>query len=167
MDDELELDLTSEEEPINRAQKRIESLTSKTKEAYKERDEAAAKAAEAEQARLAAEKRAEFLESFTGVSTKYPNATEHREAIQEKVLNNGYTVEDATVAVLAANGQFTPPVQEHLQPVTAGVSAGGSAPTTGLSGEGRPVSDMTQAERRQALIDADARGELRQILERR
>ncbi len=166
MDDELDLDLSQEEEPINRAQKRIESLTSKTKEAYQERDAAAAKAAEAEQARAAAEKRAEFLESFTDVTTRYQAAPEFRDAIQEKVLNSGYTVEDATVAVLAANGRFTPPQVEE-QPNVQPMTSGGSAPITDLSGGNRGVSDMTQAERRAALMDADARGDLRQILERR
>lgn len=161
MDEDLELDL-SQDEAESRAQKRIRNLSSKAEDALKERDEATAKAQESESARLAAEKRAEFLESFSGQSTKYPAASEFRDAIQEKVLTSGYSVEDATVAVLVSEGRFTAPATQDVQSMAAGGSA-----ATAISANGRPIGEMSQAERRAALMEAENSGELRQILERR
>lgn len=161
MADELELDLDLEEDPnINRTENRIKNLSSKVKETATERDQAKT-AAEAAEARAdAAEKKAEFLDAFTGLSGKYPNATEHREAIQEKVLA-GYSVEDATVSVLNAEGKLMP--QAETAP-DMGSPLGGSATTPPISGEPRPTSDMTREEKRAALLEADKSGELADAL---
>lgn len=160
MADELELDFDLEEDPnINRTEERIRNLSSKVKagaaETASEREARAAAEARAD----AAEKRAEFLDSFTGLAGKYPNATEHRDAIQEKVLA-GYTVEDATVSVLNANGQLMP--QAEIAP-EMGSQAGGSAATQLPTGD-RPVSGMTREEKRAALLEADSRGEIAELL---
>lgn len=157
---ELDLDLGEDENINNRSQERIKNLSSKVKEAAGERDAAKAAAEAAETGRLDAEKKLSFLESFSDVSTKHPGATEYREAIQEKVLS-GYTVEDATVAVLAAEGKYTPPAVE----VPAENVAGGSAPIQ-LTGENKTVAEMSQEERRAQLVEADKRGEISQILQR-
>ncbi len=164
MAEELDLDLDLEGDPnINKTEERIKNLSSKVRDASKERDEAKAAAEASEQARIAAEKKAEFLESFSDVSSKYPGATEFKSQIEERV-QKGYSIEDAAVAVLASEGKFTPQ-QQNIAPVTAG-TMGGSAPVT-VTGDSRPYSDMSREEKRAALIEADSRGELRQILEQR
>lgn len=160
--DELELDLEGSED-INKTELRIKNLSSKVRDTSAERD-AAKTAAEAAEARAtAAEKKVEFLGSFTDISLKpeYQGASEYRDAIEEKVLN-GYTIEDATVSVLNANGRLQPQVQQQdTRPITAG---GGSAATVLTDTGTKPVSEMTQAERREALLDPDRQAELENIL---
>lgn len=157
---ELDLDLDGNEN-INKSEERIRNLSSKVRDTAKERDEAKAAQEMSEAARLAAEKKAEFLESFATVSATQPGAVEFKDAIQEKVLA-GYTVEDATAAVLVAEGKYTPPAVET--PVEQ--AAGGSASNPPLQGAEKPVGEMSQEERRAQLIEADKRGEVSQILQR-
>lgn len=164
-EDSLELDLELDNENINnRAESRIKDLSSKVKEKSQIAEENAKKAEEADQRAQAAEKRAEFLESFTEVSSKHPEAAEYRDAIQEKVLA-GYTMEDATVAVLAAEGKYTPPAveQEVVAPVTAG---GGSASNPPLQGAEKPLTEMSRDDKRALLVEAEKSGELAKILQR-
>lgn len=163
MAEELDLDLDLEEEPIiNKTEERIKNLSSKVRDAAKERDEERA-AKEAADARAdAAEKRAEFLESFSEVATKYPGASEFKAQIEERT-QKGYSLEDAAVAALAEAGRFTP--QQNVAPITAG-TMGGSAPVS-ITGEGRPYSEMSRDEKRAILMEADRTGELKQILEQR
>ncbi len=162
MAEEFELDLEGSED-INKTELRIKNLSSKVRETATERDEAKAATEVAEARAAAAEKKAEFLGSFTEVSSKYQGATEFRDAIEEKVLG-GYSVEDATVSVLNANNRLIPQQQqvEAPRPITAG---GGSAatmiPDNGLS---KSVQEMTQAERREALTNPEIQGELESIL---
>lgn len=162
-DESLELDLDLNDEPVvNKTEERIKNLSSKAKTFATERDEAKA-AAEAAQARAeAAEKERDFFANFSKESVKYPAASEHMDAIKEKVMA-GYSVEDATVSVLNAEGKLTPQAQEV--PADTGTALGGSATTPPLSGESKPVGEMTQEERRAALIEADRRGELRPIIQ--
>lgn len=163
MADEFELDL-NEDENINRTEQRIKDLSSKAKTFAQERDDAKA-AAEAAEARAASlEKEKEFYASFSTNIAKYPGAAEHTDAIKEKVLA-GYSVEDATVSVLNAEGKLMP--QAQIETYTAPEpAAGGSATTPPLAGPSTEASGMTQEERRAALLEADKRGELAQILQR-
>lgn len=161
-DQELELDLDLEEEPNinNRSEERIRKLSSKVKENAQETatEREARQAAEARAE--AAEKKAEFLDAFTGVSTRFPGASEYRDAIQEKVLA-GYTVEDATVAVLNAEGKLLPsqePAPEADSPV------GGSAVTPSLDTSNRGIDSLSTEEKRAKLLEADARGEVAEAL---
>lgn len=154
MADELELDLT-EEQDINKTQERIKNLSSKVKSASEERDTAKAAVETAETARLAAEKERDFFKEFSSTNAKYPAASEYQDQIKEKVLA-GYTVEDATVSVLNKEGKFTPTVQQAPQQNVAG----GSAPNQVLQTGNKPVSDMSRDERRQALVEAEARGDI-------
>lgn len=155
--DEFELELESPED-INKTEVRIKNLSSKVREASTERDDAKKLAEEAEARALAAEKKVEFLGSFTEVSGKYQGATEYRDAIEAKV-QAGYSVEDATVSVLNAEGKLTAPVQT-VQPVTAG---GGSAATL-IPSTDKTVGEMNQAERREALMAPERQEELEAIL---
>lgn len=156
--DELELDLEGSED-INKTELRIKNLSSKVRDTSKERDDAKADKEAAEARALAAEKKVEFLGSFTDISAKYQGATEYRDAIEEKV-QAGYSVEDATVSVLNAEGKLTQPAQT-VQPITAG---GGSAATIISDTTSKAVGEMTQAERREALMNPEIQGELEQIL---
>lgn len=161
MAEELELDLDLDEDPnINRTEERIRKLSSKVKEQAGETATEREQRIVAEERAEKAEKRAEFLDGFTGLASKYPNATEHRDAIQEKVLA-GYSIEDATVSVLAAEGQFVP--QTQASPPTDS-PLGGSAVTASLSGDQKSVPEMSREEKREALLEADKRGEIAEFL---
>lgn len=159
--DELELDLEGSED-INKTELRIKNLSSKVRDASVERDVAKAAAEAADARALAAEKKVEFLGSFTDISAKYQGASEYRDAIEEKV-QAGYSVEDATVSVLNAEGKLQPQTQQEAsRPIT---SAGGGSAATVLPDTGtKSVSEMTQAERREALLDPDRQAELESIL---
>ncbi len=159
--DELELDLEGSED-INKTELRIKNLSSKVRDASTERDAAKAQA-EADAARAAtAEKERDFFKGFSAISEKYPGASEFQDAILEKV-NAGYSQEDAAVSVLNANGRLQPQAQQQdVRPIS---SAGGGSAATVLTGtDSKPVSEMTQAERREALMDPERQGELESIL---
>ena len=159
---ELDLDLGNDENINNRSQERIKDLSSKVRDTATERDEARAAAEAAKEAQLAAEKKAEFLESFSEIASKYPNSAEYKAQIEERV-QKGYSIEDAAISVLASEGKYTPPEPEG--PIVDS-QVGGSAPTVLPSGDGRNAGELTQAERRSLLIEADKRGEVSEILKR-
>lgn len=154
LEDELELDL--EDENITRDKKRLETLSGKVKETAAERDQALADKQAAEEAKAIAEKKIEFLSGFSDTVTKFPAATEHKDAIEAKVLA-GYTVEDAVVAVLNAENKL--PMQVESAP-PAGPAAGGSAPNTLNDTGTKPVAEMTQQERRALLEDFAKKGDI-------
>lgn len=159
MAEEFELDLEGTED-INKTELRIKNLSSKVRDTATERDEAKAKAEAEEQARIATEKERDFYKGFSAISEKYPGATEYQDAILEKV-NAGYTTEDAAVSVLNANGKFQPQ-QQDVRPIST--AGGGSAATVLTDNSQRPVSEMTQQERREALQDPERQTELEAIL---
>lgn len=158
MAEELELDL-GESEDINKTEVRIKNLSSKVRETSTERDEANAKAQAEEAARLAAEKERDFYKGFSVISEKYPGAAEYQDAILEKV-NLGYSQEDAALSVLNANGKLQP-ISAAATPITAG---GGSAATVLPDSGSKSVAEMSQAERREALMSPEIQGELEAIL---
>lgn len=161
---DLDLDLNDDPQINNRAEQRIKDLSSKVREKAQETEAERKAREEAETRAAAAEKRAEFLESFSDVAAKYPGASDFKAQIEERV-QKGYTVEDATVSVLNAEGKFAGSAQEApLVPITQDTAAGGSAVTT--FGDGRSASDMTREEKRALLEEADKNGELAQILQR-
>lgn len=156
--DELELDLSTEEQNINKTPERIQNLLGKVKEQSTAAETARAGEQAANERATVAEKKVEFLDSFTNVSTKYPGAIEYKDAIQEKVLA-GYTVEDATVSVLNAEGKFTPTPQVEVQ-APQGAAAGGSAPI-GIPNTGsKELSEMTRDEKRAEVVKAIERGDI-------
>lgn len=148
MAEENELDLIVDvPQQINRDDKRIETLSSKVKETSQQRDEAIAKVA-------ASEKEVAFYKGFSGVSAKYQGAAEFQDKILEKV-NAGYDLEDATVSVLNKEGKLMPPAPPPPAPA-AGGSALVNIPENGIKSAG----EMTQAERRSALLDAEKHGDI-------
>lgn len=159
MADELELDLELEDQNINnnRSEERIRNLSSKARTFAEERDaaKAAFDTAEAEKATL--QKERDFFESFSDTASKFPGASEHKDAIKEKVLA-GYSVEDATVSVLNAEGKLTPSVEKAPEPQAV---AGGSAPTAlPQAGGNKTLGEMSREEKRTEVMGAIARGDI-------
>lgn len=144
------------EQDTNKTQDRIRNLSSKVKSTAEERDQAKAAAEAAEAARIAAEKERDFYASFSDQTSKYASASEHKDEIKEKVLA-GYSVEDATVAVLNKAGKLVPQAAPVAPPAPA---AGGSAPTILPEGGNKPLADMSKEERKEELLKAIERGDI-------
>lgn len=127
-----------EEVKTSPAQERINELSDKVKNTAGERDAATAKAEEAE-------RRAAFAEGFVDIVSTNPAAKDHKDEIKEKVLK-GYSVQDATFAVLGAAGKLG-----GQAPVVPTQVAGGSATTTVTQQATKSPTEMSQAERRAQL----------------
>ena len=161
MENELELDLDNLEvqtEEKLKVKNRFEKLSEKVILTSKERDEAQAKVQTEADARLNAEKERDFYKDFSANVSKYPNVSEYQDKILEKV-KQGYSTEDAMVAVLAKEGKLniaSPPIP------SPGQVEGGSAPTT-IEGT-KSLKDMTTDEKLSALAEADAAGNLANVL---
>ena len=133
---------------LTRAEERIKQLSDKVELTAKERDEKNRLLTEESSKRESAEKERDFYQGFSDVVSNNPLAKEHKEDILAKV-KSGYTVQDATFAVLGALGKLG-----NTQAPTPPSPAGGSAPTTLPQGGVKPVGDMTQEERRAELAQA-------------
>lgn len=141
MADELDQTLN---EPSG-AEARITDLSGKVKTMAGERDTERAARETAESGKAEAERERDFFKDFSGVVAGNPQAKDHQDEILAKV-KSGYTTQDATYAVLGAAGKLNQPVVERNNP------AGGSADVT-INREGnKSVAEMTQAERREALM---------------
>lgn len=122
----------------SRAEERITQLSDKVRQEAEGRTAAEAKATEAD-------RRAAFAEGFVDIVATNPEAKDFKADIQAKVMA-GYSVQDATFAVLGAAGKFgTNP--------TPSSPAGGSATTTIPQGGDKPVSEMTRDEMREKLAE--------------
>lgn len=144
MADELELELED-----NDVEKRIKDLSRKVKLTSEERDEKQRLLEERDAQLGTVSKERDFFKDFSGNIAKYPQATEYQDVIKEKVMS-GYTVEDATIAVLAKEGKLTQAPTPTVPPANP---AGGSAPTNVSSGE-KPIEEMSRDEKRAALMEA-------------
>lgn len=136
------------------SEKRIKQLSEKVRLTSEERDEQARllKAEGDKNTELIRER--DFYQGFSDVVSTNPAAKDHRDEILSKV-KSGYTVEDATFAVLGKAGKLSQPKLEVVSP------AGGSATTTPpQGGTQKTVAEMTQAERKAALIEAQSRGDI-------
>lgn len=150
---DLDLDLETQDNKGSLPEQRIKELSNKVKLTSKERDELAESNKQATARAESATKEVEFYKGFSTLAGTYPNASEHTDEIKAKVLA-GYTVEDATVSVLAKQGKLTSTPQERQS------AAGGSATNPpGKSGP-KELKDMSRDEKRQALMDAEARGDI-------
>ena len=151
---ELDLDLDNQQDINNKVEKRIKDLSEKVKTTSQERDELVKAKAEADTARANAEKERDFFSSFADSAGQYPEASNYKDAIKEKVMA-GYSVEDATVSILAKEGKlqnYTPPVARTESP------AGGSATTTMRNDMNKPLNEMTRDEKRAELMKAESEG---------
>ena len=127
------------EVPTSRAEERITELSEKVRLTSLERDEL-------KTLNTSVTKERDAFASLVDVVATNPAAKDHKDAILEKV-KLGLTPEDATYAVLGKAGLLG----GAPQPVTQQTVAGGSAPTTIMQQAEKPVSEMTQAERREQL----------------
>lgn len=165
MNNDNELDLTLDEldsvetnaENKLKVKNRFEKLSEKVILTSKEKEELA-KAKEAlENEKNSLAKERDFYKDFSVNVSKYPQASDFQDKILEKV-KQGYATEDAIVSVLNKEGKLTASVETKPAPQVEG----GSAPTT-FEGE-KGLSDMTAEEKRNALLDADKRGEVERAL---
>jgi len=155
-DNELDLDQIDRElEKENKVEKRIKDLSDKVKMTSNERDEFQRLSDQKDTENATLKKENEFLGSFGDVLGKHPEAASYRDQIKEKVLK-GYSVEDATVSTLASEGKLNVPRREAQieSPV------GGSASTQYQTGGEKPLSQLTQSEKKAKLLEAEARGDL-------
>lgn len=126
----------------SRAEERITQLSDKVKVEATAREAAEKRATDAE-------RKAAFSEGYAEMLVTNPAAKEFKADIEAKVLA-GYSVEDATLATLAKAGKLGVP---QAATPTAGEIAGGSASVTPpqVGGGQKPISEMSQAEKRAAL----------------
>jgi hypothetical protein len=161
MDDELNLDLDqieSNTEERLKVKNRFQQLSEKVILTSKERDELAEAKQVLESEKDSLSKERDFYKDFSTNVTKYPHASEYQEQILEKV-KNGYSTEDAMVAVLAKEGKLTMPAEA---PAPSPQVEGGSSPTV-ISGD-KSMSDMTAEEKMSALAKLDKTGALANAL---
>ena len=138
-------------EQPSEVEKRIKTLSDKVRLTAEERDEQARLLREAGDKTAAVERERDFYQGFSDVVSTNPAAKDHKDAILEKV-KLGYTVEDATYAVLGKAGKLNNPAPTtETQPI-----AGGSAVTNPPQGGEKSISEMTQAERREVLMDRES-----------
>jgi len=147
----------------NKVEKRIKDLSEKVKLTAHERDELQTLKTELEGKVTTTEKERDFYKDFSASSARYPQATEYQDQIKEKVMQ-GYTVDDAVVAVLAKENKlsnYTPPAPKQASP------AGGSATNNISQGGEKSLKDMSREEKRAALQEIeDSEGGLSNILRR-
>ena len=131
------------EEPkgLTRIEERITQLSEKFENEAKAKEKALQDVA-------TAEKRAQFAEGYADFVVTHPSAKEFKAQIQEKAMA-GMSVEDAGFAVLGKANKLGAAHTPEPQPV-----AGGSAATTPPQSGTKPVTDMTQDERRAELAKA-------------
>lgn len=148
MADELDSALNEPSE----VERRIKDLSGKVRTAAEERDAAKNAQVEAEGKVAEAQRERDFYASFSDVVADNPSAKDFKDDILSKV-KSGYTVEDATFAVLGKAGKLNQPKEEttHI--------AGGSAVNSPTQGE-KKISEMTRDEKYAALIEAEKRGDI-------
>ena len=151
--EDIDLDTDDDVQQGNKVEKRIKQLSNKVKLTSNERDEYAKLNKNLETERDTAKKEVEFYSSLSETTDKYPAAKEYKDKIKEKVLA-GYTVEDATVSILAKEGKLG-----ASQPVVDN-PAGGSATNLPISGEPKPLNDMSREEKRGEVLKAMDRGDI-------
>ena len=153
MADDLELDLDDAPKEEHIIDKRIKSLSEKVRLTSEERDEFK-KLGEEKDAKLAETQRErDFYSGFADVVVANPSAKDYKEDILTKV-KGGYSVEDATFAVLGKAGKLgqpPPPPKEN--------PAGGSAVTPPIPGQ-KILKEMSRDEKRTQLLELEARGDI-------
>lgn len=126
------------------AEDRIKQLSEKVEVTAKERDEKDGQLKDRDTKIASLEKENAFSNEFADILGTHSAAKDHKDEIKAKVLS-GYSVEDATLAVLAKAGKLGA-VETPIAQV-----AGGSAATTMQSGAQKELKDMSLAEKRGVL----------------
>lgn len=148
--DTIEADINNK----NAVEERVRKAISDKKEAEARAEESEKKQAESDAKLIQMEKETAFLNSFSEVTTKFPTASEFKDKIKEKVMTSGYSVDDATVAVLHAEGKLS------STPVQQGNVTGGSAPNQITNQGQKPLSELKSSERWDMLREAERRGDI-------
>lgn len=155
---EDEFNFEEEEQPkINRPDQRVKNLLAEKEQLNTEKEELSQAKLVSDAEAESAKKELEFYKDFSAQTSKYSGATEFQDQIKEKVLS-GYSVEDATVSVLAKEGKL-PNMQEQA-PVEASSPAGGSAVTTMTGGADKSIGEMSKEEKRAKLVELESRGDI-------
>lgn len=136
------------------SEKRIKDLSGKVRDTAAERDQARTDADAAKAGEAKAQRTADFYKGFSGLVAANPSAKDHEADILAKV-EGGYTVEDATFAVLGKAGKLNQPKAEEMH-----IAGGSSNTAIPQGGAQKPVGQMTQQEKRTALLEAEARGDI-------
>lgn len=152
-DETLDLETIDQDiENSNKVEKRIKDLSEKVRTTSEERDagkrnleESLAKNAELQRER-------DFYAGFADVLSVNPMAKDHRDEILTKV-KGGYTVEDATYAVLGKAGKLGQPKIEVENP-----AGGAAAATQPITGGQKSVSELSHDEKRAKLLEAEQQG---------
>lgn len=156
---EVDLDLEQLDQEIERESKverRIKDLSEKVKLTAQERDEQKDLLGKRDARIAELERENAFNSGFADVLGTHSAAKDHKDEIKAKVLS-GYSVEDATFAVLGKAGKLSQPQPTPREPENpAGGSAVNQFPSTGE----KPVSQMSRDEKRQKLLEAEQRGDL-------
>lgn len=154
MPEEFDLEqLDTDIEKENKVEKRIKDLSEKVRLTSEERDELKKLSDEKDTKLNEATRERDFFKGFSTVVSKHPAASEHQDDILAKV-KSGYSVEDATYAVLGAAGKLG----GTQQPIVDN-PAGGSAVTQHPSSE-KGVGELSRDEKRAKLLEAEQRGDI-------
>lgn len=157
MAEELDLEnLDNEIDKENKVDKRIKNLSEKVRLTSEERDEQRRLLEESLAKAQNLEKERDFLNSFGDQLGKYPEASQFKDKIKEKVLK-GYSVEDATMSTLVAEGKYNPP-QSPPPPIDNIV--GGSATNQHQIDGGKLLHELTRDEKRAKLVELEQRGDI-------
>lgn len=140
MADELEQELNQPSE----AEKRIKQLSEKVKTTSEDRDEKDRLLGEQSAKTSEVERERDFFKGFADVVSTNPQAKDHQDDILAKV-KSGYTVEDATYAVLGKAGKLGKP-----ETVVETAVAGGSATNSLPQGE-KKLDELSRDEKRAEL----------------
>ena len=157
MTDELDLEqLDSDIDKDNKVEKRIKDLSEKVRFTSEERDEQKKLLGERDKKIAELERDNAFNSGFVDILSAHSSAKDHKDEIREKVLK-GYSVEDATLAVLGKAGKLGQPQTPPSKPDNP---AGGSAVTQPITGTQKSVNELSREEKRQQLLEAEARGDI-------
>lgn len=149
MADELEVTL---EQP-SEAERRIKQLSKEKGESIAAKEVAEKAKQESDEKLQVAERKSAFLEGFSDIVSENPAAKEFKAEMEEKVLG-GMSIEDAKFVVLGRAGKLGQSTQTESP-------AGGSATTTVTQSAGnKSVKEMSADERRQALVEAEQKGDI-------
>lgn len=155
-EDLIDLEDNAQSPVEDKSDNRLRNLANKVRTVAEERD-AALKEKQLQQEEIQKTKReVEFYKGLGAIATQNPAVLEYQEQIMDKVVNNGYSIEDAAVSILVKENKYQPPMS-NPQPIVES-PAGGTSPNAFRGGGEKSVGDMTQEERRNALLQAEADG---------
>ena len=154
-DETLDLEqLDNQIEQESKVEKRIKDLSEKVRLTSEERDAERRRLEETLNKTTELQRERDFFASFSDVVSTHPAAKDHKDDILAKV-KDGYSVEDATFAVLGKLGKLSQP-----EPVIENPAGGSAAVNQPIAGGSKGVSEMNREEKRAKLVEAEQRGDI-------